>query len=386
MPAVKSFTLYALELPFRKPFKHAAKERWTSDSILLKCELEDGSIGFGECLPRDYVSGESRDDAYVLMEHCFLPRLIGQEFTTWQELVDFLTDCNGRAPACWTEPGKPQTAAWAAVDLALLDAFGHAFKQPVQLSGQTQLPNDFRYSVVFSSAEGWSYLKTLLMVRLYGFRQVKLKIGAEGSIDMVRTARKVLGSGCDIRVDVNMAWDVSSALDMMPRLAEYGVRSFEQPLMPDDIDGLAQLVRDTGLEVMVDESLNDADSLERLIKSKACTSLHVRISKCGGLIAAYDRCRRGFDEGLIIQVGCQVGESSLLSAAQLKLIAGVGERVRFGEGCFGHHLLKEDPVTPLLQFGYAGQPPCRPSGPGLGVEIDRHALPLWVKRSVLITA
>jgi muconate cycloisomerase len=384
MPTVKSFTLHALELPFRKPFKHAAKERWTSDSILLKCELDDGSIGYGECLPRDYVSGESRDDAYVLLEHCFLPRLIGQEFTTWQELVDFLTDCNGRAPVGWTELSKPQTAAWAAVDLALLDAFGHAFKQPAQLSSQAQLPKAFRYSVVFSAAEGWSYLKTLLMARLYGFRQVKLKIGAEGSVDMVHTARKVLGSGCDIRVDANMAWDVNNALDMMPRLAEYGVRSFEQPLMPNDINGLAQLVRDTGLEVMVDESLNDANSLETLIRAKACTSLNVRISKCGGLVAAYDRCRRGLEEGLIIQVGCQVGESSLLSAAQLALIARVGERVRFGEGCFGHHLLKADPVQPLLQFTYGGRPPTRPAGPGFGVEVNRHVLSQWVKRSVLI--
>lgn len=384
MPAIKSFTLHALELPFRKPFKHAAKERWTSDSILLLCELDDGSVGFGECLPRDYVSGESRDDAYALMEHCFLPRLIGQEFTSWQELLDFLTACNGRAPAGWTEPGKPQTAAWAAVDLALLDAFGHSFKQPAQLSGQTHFPNAFRYSVVFSTAEGWSYLKTLLKVRLYGFRQVKLKIGAEGAVDMVRTARKVLGAGCDIRIDANMAWDVGSALDMMPRLAEYGVRSFEQPLVPDDIDGLAQLVRDTGLEVMVDESLNDADSLETLIRTKACTSLNVRISKCGGLVAAYDRCRRGLEEGLIIQVGCQVGESSLLSAAQLALIARVGEKVRFGEGCFGHHLLKEDPVKPLLQFGYGGRPPTRTVDKGFGVEVDQNVLSQWVERCVLI--
>jgi len=385
MPVIRSFTLRALELPFRKPFKHAAKERWTSESILLECLLDDGSTGFGECLPRDYVSGESRDDAYTLLEQALLPRLIGQEFPSWQELLDFLADCNGRAPAGWTLPDQPQTAAWAAVDLALLDAFGHAFKQPAQMPGTTKLPGKFRYSMVFSAASGWPYLKTLLMVRLYGFRQVKLKIGTESTLDMVRTARKVLGPGCDIRVDVNMAWDVPTALELMPRLAEYGVRSFEQPLMPNDIEGLAQLVRDTGLDVMVDESLNDADSLEGLIRAKACTALNVRISKCGGLVAAYDRCRRGLESGLIIQIGCQVGESSLLSAAQLALIAAIGEKVRFAEGCFGNHLLRHDPVQPLMQFGFCGRPPVRPSGPGLGVEIDRNALPLWVKRSILIT-
>jgi muconate cycloisomerase len=385
MPTVQSFNLHALELPFRKPFKHAAMERWTSDSILIECVLDDGSIGYGECLPRDYVSGESRDDAYTLLEKCLLPRLVGQEFQDWQELLDFLTECNGQSPSGWVPLGQPQTAAWAAVDLTLLDSFGHAFKKTIDLQDRAQLPDSMRYSMVFSAGSGWSYLKTLLQVRLYGFRQVKLKIGAEGAVDMVHKARKILGVGCDIRVDVNMAWDVPTALEQMPRLAEYGVRSFEQPLPPDDIEGLAQLVHDTGLEVMVDESLNDAQSLEDLLKAKACTSLNVRISKCGGLVAAYDRCRRGLEEGMIIQVGCQVGESSLLSAAQLVLISAVGKPVHFSEGCFGKHLLKEDPVQPLLQFSYGGRPPARPSGPGFGISVDHKQLSPWINKSVMVS-
>lgn len=384
MPVIQSFSLKALELPFKKPFKHAAKERWTSESILLECQLDDGSVGYGECLPRDYVSGESRDDAYALLEQNFLPQLVGQEFSSLQGVIAFLQECNGRAPQSWASPGQPQTAAWAAVDLALLDAFGKSFRATVRLTEQEQLPAGFRYSMVFSASSGWSYLKTLLLVRLYGFRQVKLKIGAEGAVEMVRTARKVLGAGCDIRVDVNMAWDVATGLELMPRLAQYGVRSFEQPLLPDDIDGLAQLVRDTGLEIMVDESLNDSESLENLIRAKACTSLNVRISKCGGLVAAYDRCRRGLEEGMIIQVGCQVGESSLLSAAQLALITAVGEKVRFGEGCFGHHLLREDPITPLMQFGYGGRPPIRSEASGLGLMLDEDRLNPWIERSVVI--
>jgi len=381
---IASFTLHALELPFRKPFKHAAKERWTSDSIMLRCRLEDGSVGYGECLPRDYVSGESRDDAFALLETVFLPRLVGQGYGDWDELVGFLKECNGRAPAAWGAENRPQTAAWAAVDLALLDAYGRHWERPVQLIQGAALAPAFRYSVVFSAASGWSLLKTLLLVRAYGFRQVKMKIGADLAEETIRTARRVLGAGCDIRVDVNMAWDVATALDLMPRLARHGVRSFEQPLPPGDLDGLARLVRETGLEVMVDESLNDAASLEDLILARACTAVNVRISKCGGLVAAYDRCRRALEAGMTIQVGCQVGESSLLSAAQLALIAAVGKAVRYGEGCFGHHLLKADPATPLLQFGYAGKPPAPPRGKGFGMTIDLERLNAWVQRSVSV--
>jgi hypothetical protein len=75
-------------------------------------------------------------------------------------------------------------------------------------------------------------------------------------------------------------------------------------------------------------------------------------------------------------VGCQVGETSLLSAAQLTLIAAV-KKVTYGEGCFGLHLLKEDPVEPLMQFGYGGRPPQLPERPGLGVKVNEAMLSQW---------
>jgi len=139
------------------------------------------------------------------------------------------------------------------------------------------------------------------------------------------------------------------------------------------IDGLARLIRETGLEVMADESVNDDPSLLRLIQTKSCSSVNIRISKCGGLIGALNRCEKALAAGLKVQVGCQVGETSLLSAAQLVLIAAV-HQVTYAEGCFGLHLLRTDPVQPLMQFGYGGRPPSFPEGPGFGVKVDEKIL------------
>ena len=75
----------------------------------------------------------------------------------------------------------------------------------------------------------------------------------------------------------------------------------------------------------------------------------------------------------MLQVGCQVGESSLLSAAHLTLLSALAPLtpgVRFAEGCFGRHLLREDPASPLVQFRYGGRPPRPPQGTGLGVQVD----------------
>jgi muconate cycloisomerase len=167
-------------------------------------------------------------------------------------------------------------------------------------------------------------------------------------------------------------------------MSEHGVRLFEQPVEKDDVRGLARLVRESGLGVMVDESMTDRASLERLIAEKACTAVNVRISKCGGLMASLARCREVTGAGLTLQIGCQVGESSLLSAAQMALISAV-EKVDYAEGCFGLHLLREDPAHPVLQFGRGGNPPNRPHGSGFGVEVDETVLKRWTVRHETIT-
>jgi len=131
---------------------------------------------------------------------------------------------------------------------------------------------------------------------------------------------------------------------------------------------------------VVDEGLTDRDSLQRVISHRACTGANVRISKCGGLVGAHARCLQALDAGLMLQVGCQVGESSLLSAAHVTLLSALAPLkpgVRYAEGCFGRHLLSEDPFSPSVQFRYGGRPPRRPPGAGLGLHVDQAMLERW---------
>ncbi|MEN8190313.1 MAG: enolase C-terminal domain-like protein [Thermodesulfobacteriota bacterium] len=380
MATIKSFDLLAIDLPFKKPFKHAAAARTSSSSIFLRCTSDSGVSGYGECLPRPYVTGETRDSVFELLESTILPKLIGREFDSLADVVQFLGDCNGKAPSDWLDPTQPQTAAWCAVDLALLDCFGRVFGDPVWLDDNRSFPDSISYSVVGSSDAG---LKTLILMRLFAIGQIKIKVEKDHPARSAKRVRRILGSGWDIRADANMAWNVDEALVHMKELAEIDIRSFEQPVAADDIDGLARLVRESDLGVMVDESLHDHESLERVIEKKACTAVNVRISKCGGLVAAYNRCLRALEAGLVVQVGCQVGESSLLSAAHLKLLTAVRD-VTYAEGCFGRLLLREDPAAPVLQFGFRGKNPAVPTEPGLGVTIDEATLQRWAAKSVTI--
>jgi muconate cycloisomerase len=237
---------------------------------------------------------------------------------------------------------------------------------------------------VLSADRGFRLVTSALKQRLYGIRQIKLKVDGSKGVDSVRLLRRVFGRSLEVRVDANMAWDTAQAREAMLAMSRHGVRSFEQPVAARDIDALVQLVSATGLGVMADESFDTRASLARLVQMKACTAVNVRISKCGGLIAACSRAREALAAGLNVQLGCQVGESSLLSAAQLRLARGVSP-VTYAEGCFGRLLLREDPALPVLQFGYGGRPPPAPEGVGLGVTIDTKILRRWTTDRVLVS-
>jgi L-Ala-D/L-Glu epimerase len=393
MPTVTQLDLFAVDLPFKVEVRHAAAARTTSESLFLRARLDNGTEGWGESLPRAYVSGESRQQAFVLLRDTILPALVGQSFRSLPEAVSFLEKCDGKAPPEWVNPEVPQTSAWCSVDLALLDAFGRASGEPARPAAGVPAPSPaalgrYRYSGVVSAGRGWPYALSLLKMRAFRFPHVKLKVEREGSLSAARTARRLLGRRVDLRVDANMAWDVEQALEAIGQLRAVGIRSFEQPIAADDLAGLARLVAESSAQIMVDEGLTDRDSLQRFIAHRACTAANVRISKCGGLIGAYARCRDALDAGLLLQVGCQVGESSLLSAAHLTLLSALAPLtpgVRYAEGCFGRHLLREDPAAPLVQFRYGGRPPGRPPGAGFGVRVDQGMLEHWAVDQTRVT-
>jgi muconate cycloisomerase len=393
MPTLTKLDLFAVDLPFKVTVRHAAAARTTSDSLFLRARLDNGVEGWGEALPRAYVSGESREQAFALLRDTVLPALVGRSFGSLPEAVSFLEKCDGKAPPEWVRPEVPQTSAWCSVDLALLDAFGRATGEPARPAVGAKAPaaadlRRYRYSGVVSAGRGWPYALSLLKIRAFGFRQVKLKLEHDGAVRAARTARRLLGRRVDLRVDANMAWGVEQALEIIGQLQTVGIRSFEQPIAADDLAGLARLVAEAPAGIMVDEGLTDRESLQRFITHRACTAANVRISKCGGLIGAYARCREALDAGLMLQVGCQVGESSLLSAAHLTLLSALAPLtpgVQFAEGCFGRHLLREDPAAPLVQFGYGGRPPRRPPGAGLGVQVDPVLLQRWTADRARVT-
>ena len=123
--------------------------------------------------------------------------------------------------------------------------------------GYHDRPWPVRYSGAIMAASPRKERISAFKMRLYGFHQVKIKVGVEGQDDPARmaTLRKILGRRMDIRIDANEAWAARDVVDRVRPLLPFRPSALEQPVPHAEVDALADLRPKLGVPVMLDESL-----------------------------------------------------------------------------------------------------------------------------------
>jgi L-Ala-D/L-Glu epimerase len=353
-------------LDFRMDVAHSLASRFHSINMYVEIRSVSGFAGYGECVPRSYVTGETHESVLSVFSE-ILPRLSRESFASPEEVVAELNSIGK------SEAGVNNPAAICAVELALLDLAGKHWNIPVgEILGLKRKPEPLEYSLVVPLLPEKHIEKFLQFISTFHFRQIKIKVNAEDPAGRVRKIRPFLSRGAEIRVDANCSWSRAKAQRFMHSLREEGVVSVEQPLPADDLEGAAELRRPGGILVTLDESVCNSSDVERAASLGACDVVNVRISKCGGLLGAMRVIDTAHKNGLGVQLGSQVGESCILSCAGAHLAAGTPS-FTWLEGCFGTHLLNEDLGKKPYQFGHKGMF-ISPDGPGLGVEVDLEKL------------
>ena len=76
---IERLAAYLVELPFRFSFGHALASRASSTNLIVMVQLADGSVGHGEGVPREYVTGETAQTALARVTDEYGPELIGQQ-------------------------------------------------------------------------------------------------------------------------------------------------------------------------------------------------------------------------------------------------------------------------------------------------------------------
>lgn len=222
-------------------------------------------------------------------------------------------------------------------------------------------------------------------MKLGGLRDFKLKLGFGEQIDKQnleithRALAKLIRRGkASLRVDINGGWAADKVSQNAAKLLEYDVCAIEQPVFCTASE-LAKLAADSPIPLMGDESLLTMKDAHELATAGDKILFNVRISKAGGILPALKMLQFASEKNIAVSQGCMVGETSILSAAQRKLLA-IAPAVRFAEGNWGKLLLGDDILHrgKALRFGYAGKlTPLKK--PGLGIEICEDKIAQYCK-------
>jgi muconate cycloisomerase len=381
---VVELTAFQVRIPLRRTVRHASHTRTASDNLLVRCRLEDGTIGWGEGVPREYVTGESADFALDLLRTSDLSRLCEpcRDFSQAVQLAEHIA----LAPVPGDERRIRGNAARCALELAVLDAFGRHFRQSLSNITQIVAPElaaatqNVRYSGAITSSDGIKLKLISWAYRLFGFRQIKVKVGIAGQDDCrrLRAIRRRVGSAVQLRIDANEAWQPANVVEKISALEPYIIESVEQPLPHSDVSHLPAVRRQVRTPIMLDESLCGLIDAERAVNDGLCDRFNLRLSKCGGFIPTLRLAQFAKKNGLQFQLGCQVGETAILSAAGRNFASSVGGLTAV-EGSFDRHLVREPLGDRDLTFGRGG---CAQAltGPGLGINVDPAALARVVLR------
>jgi muconate cycloisomerase len=375
---VAELTAYQVRIPLKRAIRHASHARATTDNVLVRCVLDSGVHGHGEGVPRDYVTGETIESSLDLLRRTDLAGQL-EPCATFEQAVALaervrLETVAGDDRAC------QGNAARCALELALLDAYGRHFGLP--LFGVTQVvaaelydPSPYvRYSGAIMHADGFKVRVAALRTRVWGFRDVKVKVGIPGQDDVRRLARirRLLGRKCDIRVDANESWTPDEVIERIRALEPYAISAVEQPVAHAHVDVLAQVRRQVHTPIMLDESLCGMIDAERAVAAGTCEMFNLRLSKCGGFIPTLRLAQYARRHGLAYQLGCQVGETAVLSAAGRHFAASVAGLAHV-EGSYDRYLVREALGDRDLTFRWGGRAPAL-TDPGLGIGVDESAV------------
>jgi muconate cycloisomerase len=378
---IERIILFRVAVPLKKEITHASHSRTESENLVVRVKLAGGQVGYGEGVPRSYVTGETIESARAMLSRHDWARIVGipQNFAEVVHRLETLS-----LPEIQADPrGMAANAARCALELALLDAYGRAFGEPLgrvvdlaQVPGLRTLPSPrkVRYGAAITAESTPNELRAAIKYRIYGFADVKTKVGVEGQNDerRIRWIRRLVGPWVDLRIDANEAWPAASLMEHVQPLLRFSLSALEQPVPHAEVLALASLRRRLGVPVMLDESLCGYPDAVAAIKDTTADMFNVRLSKCGGILPTLRIIGLAQKNGLGLQLGCHPGETAILSAAGRHVASRV-QGLSWVEGSYDRYILKTNLTRQDITFGRGGW--ARPlSGPGLGIVINPDRL------------
>jgi muconate cycloisomerase len=339
--------------------------------VIIRIMCSDDIEGIGEATTIGGLSyGEESPESIKLnIDSYFTPLLIGQNATNIHKAM-FLLDKNIKA----------NRIAKSGIETALLDAQGKRLGVPVSTLLGGAVSDILPVLWTLASGDTQKDIAEAEQLLASGRHNIfKLKIGWQNpsvSIAHVSAIKKAMGNRAKITVDVNQAWDESTAKMGIAKLQDAGIDLIEQPIVKENFEGLARLTSMFTVPIMADESQADLSDAYKLAKIRACDVFALKIGKAGGLYNVL-KVATIAEAADISLYGGTLLEGTIGSVASAHAFSTL-RKMSWGTELFGPLLLTDDIVKTKIEYSNG----CMqlPQGVGLGLELDLEKLEYYKRK------
>ena len=226
-------------VPLAVPTRIATREVLAREFVLVEVTTDDGVVGVGYT----YTGTTGGELCAGFINDYFAPRLVGESALAPERIWAALFQEHlliGRRGFL--------LRALSALDIALWDVVGKVAGQPLY-----RLLGGFRDSVPAYASGGYyragdpleNIEKEFARYLGMGFSDFKIKVGGaplDVDVERVRVAREMIGPRARLGLDANNAWRTpAEALRFARAVEKYDPWWLEEPLLPDDVEGHAQI-------------------------------------------------------------------------------------------------------------------------------------------------
>jgi L-alanine-DL-glutamate epimerase-like enolase superfamily enzyme len=305
-------TYHAIDLELTHPFRISRSVAQVKKNVIVNIDE-----GIGEAAPSEYYN-ENADTVSESLEKV-KEELGADPF----QIEPILSNLNEKITGNFS--------AKAGIDIALHDLIGKRLGVPIYniLGLDGKVPLVTSYTIGIDTIEKIKE-KT---EEANDFLAYKVKVGVENDIEMVKAVRET--TDAKIRVDANAGWTANEAIEKISRLKEYDIEFVEQPIDPEDKEGLKKIKQNVDVPIIIDEQLMTSKDILKFVG--LCDGINIKLAKCGGIREALRMIHVARAHDLFVMIGCMIESSVGITAA-----AHIGSLVDFLD-LDGNLLVSNDP-------------------------------------------
>jgi L-alanine-DL-glutamate epimerase-like enolase superfamily enzyme len=189
--------------------------------------------------------------------------------------------------------------AVSAVDIALWDLLGKQLGVPVhELLGGRVRPSLPAYAswlyatedldALAAEAAGWAAQGFTAVKQRLPWGPLEGKPGIRRNVELVRTVVDAVGADVDVMADAYMSWDVGYAIRCIRAIEDAGLRLrwLEEPVVADDVAGLARVRSSVGTPIAAGEHEATRHGFRHLVEAGAVDVLQPDVNRLGGITEA----------------------------------------------------------------------------------------------------